>query len=360
MAKWIVSHSAFARRIPLEHVAERVGPRDLLETQLARIWEELLHVEPDVRDNFFDLGGHSLLVVSLLTRVEQVTGKRLHVADVFQSPTIESLASILRTEVAPSSSGPLVAIQPEGSLTPVFFVHPAGGSVGSYFALARALGSERPFYALEGTRPSNGTRQVESLAANYLEAIRAVQPDGPYILGGWSAGGVHAFEMARQLQASGAEIALVALLDSSPPGIDNADDRLSLLAGFAGNLGIPLDRVSDELLQSETETQLIWLLDQAHHSQSLPPDLGLDDLRRLFDLYLVDIEAIKNYDPSPASFPLLLLSAADEHEIPENIARWTHLSSNNLEIHNIPGNHLTMMRPPHIATLAKLLRQRFA
>ncbi|HKR14132.1 MAG TPA: alpha/beta fold hydrolase, partial [Pyrinomonadaceae bacterium] len=328
----------------------------------------LLHVEPDMRDNFFDLGGHSLLVVSLLTRVEEVTGKRLQVADVFNAPTIESLAVLLRGDVdLPASGpidGPLVAMQPDGSLTPVFFVHPSGGSVGGYFPLARALGSERPFYALEGTQASQtqaseAERQIESLAANYLEAIRAVQPNGPYILGGWSSGGVIAFEMARQLQERGADVPLVVLLDSVSPGAANAGDSLSLLAGFAGNLGIPIDLVSDELLQSETETQLNWLLDQAHLSQALPPDVVLDDLRHLFELYLADIEAVKNYDPPTASFPLLLLRAADEQDSPEMIARWTRLSSNRLEIQTVPGDHLTMMRPPHVTTLAEFLRECF-
>lgn len=346
-------------RTQLERVAERVGPRDSLEADLARIWEELLHVEPDVRDNFFDLGGHSLLVVSLLSRVEQVTGKRLHVVDIFQAPTIESLALLLRDEVDRSPSGPLVAVQPHGSLTPVFFVHPAGGSVGSYFSLARALGQERPFYALEGTLAGN-TRQVELVAENYVEAIRAVQPDGPYLLGGWSSGGVIAFEMARQLQTRGAEVALVVLLDSMPPGALDAVDRVSLLAGFAGNLGIPIDSVSEELLRSEPETQLDWLLDQAHRSQVLPPDLGLADLRRQFEVYLADIEAVRNYRPLAASFPLLLLRAADEDEVAEQVAGWTRLSSNKLEVHNVSGDHVTMMRAPHVATLAEFLRKRLA
>ena len=343
-------------RTRLERV-ERIGPRDSLEAELARIWEELLHVEPDVRDNFFDLGGHSLLVMSLLSRVERVTTKRLHVVDIFQAPTIESLALLLRGAEDRSAAGPLVAMQPHGSLTPVFFVHPAGGSVGSYFSLARALGPERPFYALEGTLAGD-TRQVELVAKNYVEAIRAVRPDGPYILGGWSSGGIVAFEMARQLQACDAEVALVVLLDSMPPGTLAAVDRLSLLAGFAGNLSIPLDSVSEELLRSDTETQLNWLLDHAHRSQGLPPDLGLDDLRRQFELYLADIEAVKNYLPLPASFPLLLLRAAGEDEVAEQIARWTELSSNKLEVQNVPGDHFTMMRAPHLATLAEALRKR--
>ncbi|HZN06001.1 MAG TPA: amino acid adenylation domain-containing protein, partial [Pyrinomonadaceae bacterium] len=196
----------------LERVGERVGPRDLLESQLAGIWEDLLHVQPDVRDNFFELGGHSLLLVPLLARVEDVTGKRLDVAAVFRAPTIESLATLLRQETLPEST-PLVAIQPHGSLTPVFFVHPAGGSVAVYFALARALGTERPVYALQRT---DEAMEVESLAAKYVDAILAVQADGPYLLGGWSTGGVVAFEIARQLQACGADVAVVALLDSLP------------------------------------------------------------------------------------------------------------------------------------------------
>ncbi|HKP82176.1 MAG TPA: amino acid adenylation domain-containing protein [Pyrinomonadaceae bacterium] len=347
-------------RAQLERVDERIGPRDPLESELARIWEELLHVEPDIRDNFFDLGGHSLLVVSLLARVERVTGKRLHVADIFKAPTIESLASLLRDEVDQSAATPLVTIQPHGSLTPVFFVHPAGGSVGAYFTLARALGSERPFYALEGTLAGKARREVELVAMNYLEAIRTIQPDGPYLLGGWSSGGVVAFEMARQLQACGAGVALVVLLDSGPPGTVDADDPVSLLAGFAGNLGIPINLVSEELLQSETETQLGWLLDQAHRSHALPSDVGLDDLRRQFELYLADVAAVRNYHPPAASFPVLLLRAADEDGSPETIERWTRLSSNKLEVRDVPGDHVTMMRVPHVATLADFLRNRLS
>lgn len=323
-----VDRIALRSRATTQTERERVGPRNVLETQLARIWEELLHVEPDIRDNFFELGGHSLLVVSLLACVERLTGRKLHVADVFKSPTIESLALLLRGEAQVSAS-PLIVLQPHGSLTPVFFVHPAGGSVGAYFALSRELGTERPFYALEGTPSDDKPRQIELVAANYLQAIRAVRPAGPYLIGGWSSGGVFAFEIARQLQMSGAEVALVAMLDSEAPGAVDVDDSESLLAGFAGNLGIPIERVTEEL-------------------------------RRRFDLFLADVEAVRNYDPAPASFPVLLLRAMDEPEVPETIARWSRLSSNNLEVHNVPGDHFTMMRAPHVGIVAEFLRERFS
>jgi len=370
-----------------ERVGERVGPRDLLESQLAGIWEELLHVEPDVRDNFFELGGHSLLVVPLLARVEQVTGKRLDLAAVFRAPTIESLALLLRRE-EDLSSFPLITIQPHGSLTPVFFVHPAGGSVFSYFALARALGTERPFYALEGTSTDRGPTavdgstdewlglamrgsargEVEWIAANYVEAVRTVQPEGPYLLGGWSTGGVLAFEMARQLQARGAEVALVTLLDSAAPGNKDCvvNDNPAMLAGFAVNLGVPMNLVLSapaELLQSETRTQLNWVLDQARGSQVLPPDVSIEDLSRWFDLYLADIKAVENYRPPATPIPLMLLRVKDEEDRevanPETIKGWSRLCANKLEVHSVPGDHFTMMRPPHVFKLAEILRQHF-
>ncbi|HEX5876035.1 MAG TPA: amino acid adenylation domain-containing protein, partial [Pyrinomonadaceae bacterium] len=350
-------------RTQFERVAERVEPRDLLESQLARIWEELLHVEPGVRDNFFELGGHSLLVVPLLARVEQVTGKRLNVAAVFTAPTIEALASILRDGHEQSRRTSLIPIQPHGSLTPVFFVHPAGGSIAAYFALARALDLERPVYAFEGTLAGVAEREVELLAANYVEAIRAVQPDGPYLLGGWSTGGVVAFEIARQLQTRGADVKLVALLDSVAPGDHEGEDDLDLLAGFALNLGVASDLVysaPQEVLQSGTHAQLSWVLDQACRAQRLPPDVSADDLRHPFELYLADVKAFRNYRPPASSIPLLLLRAEEERENPETIARWRRLSSDNLEIHNVPGDHLTMMRAPHVSTLAKVLSERFA
>lgn len=355
---------AFTGRKHFERDDEHVGPRDALEIQLAQIWEELLHVKPDVRDDFFESGGHSLLLLSLLARVERISGKRLRVASVLSAPTIESIAMLLRHEVDPSTSTPLVAMQPHGSLPPLFFVHPAGGSVAAYFALARALGTERPFYALEGVQRDLEGRSLETTAASYVEVIRSVEPDGPYVLGGWSTGGVVAFEMARQLHASGAHVARVVLLDSIAPGDDvgDLDDDVSIFAGFAVNLGVPLDltpEAYDEVLQSGTEAQLEWMLDHARRAGALPPDVDVDDLRRRFKLYLADVDAVKNYRPSPAAIPLLLLRAIAEPEDSESIARWCRLSAHNLEIHNVPGDHLTMMRTPHVSTVAKVLRETF-
>src|SRR5262249_47184195 len=180
-----------------------VAPRDALEFQLAQIWERVLGIYPiGVRDNFFDLGGHSLLTLSLMARIRNATGRDLPLKALFHGGTIERLAGILRREANSMSWSCLVELQTSGSRPPIFFVHPADGTVLFYADLARCLGSDQPFYGLQapglyGERPLY--TRIEDLAAHYIEAIREIQPEDPYLLGGWSLGGIVAYEMAQQL-----------------------------------------------------------------------------------------------------------------------------------------------------------------
>jgi amino acid adenylation domain-containing protein len=199
-----------------------VASRDELELRLVWIWERVLGTKPiGVRDDFFELGGDSLLAARLFARLEKLTSKRLPLALLFQAPTIEQLAGLLRdTSWSPSWSS-LVAIQPNGSKPPFFCVHAHRGNVLNFNALARHLGTEQPFYGLQargldGSGPGHST--IEEMAAHYIDEIRSVQPSGPYLLGGYCFGGKVAFEMAQQLKAQHEEVALLALIDSYAPG----------------------------------------------------------------------------------------------------------------------------------------------
>ncbi|HEV2761391.1 MAG TPA: amino acid adenylation domain-containing protein, partial [Pyrinomonadaceae bacterium] len=204
----------------LEQGREFVGPRDQFELVLCRIWQEVLGVERvGVRDSFFDLGGHSLLATRLMYRVNEWTGKRVPLSVLFGESTVERLAAYLRGGAQDSAQGALVGIQTGGEARPFFCVHPAGGNVFCYAELARGLGEDQPFYALQSkglTGAGAAHESVEEMAAAYVEELRAVQPAGPYALGGWSMGGVVAFEMARQLERAGERVALLALLDATP------------------------------------------------------------------------------------------------------------------------------------------------
>jgi len=185
--------------------------------ELSRIWEQLLGVRPIRLDqNYFDLGGDSPLAVQLFAQIEKVFGVKLPLATLFDAPTIEELARILRESSAPRWS-PLVAIQPAG-LRPLFFcVHGAGGNVLIYRELSQHLGADQPFYGLQSPG-LDGSQQpltrIEEMAALYVKEILRVQPSGPYFLGGYCMGGTIAYEMAQQLLAQGEKVALLALFDT--------------------------------------------------------------------------------------------------------------------------------------------------
>ncbi|MCP4657027.1 MAG: non-ribosomal peptide synthetase, partial [bacterium] len=218
------------------------APRDRLELALVRIWEDLLGIEPiGVTEDFFALGGHSLLTLRLQRRIAQLTCQRLSVANLFQAPTIEKQAAILRRREQ-SAPACLVPLRASGSRPPLFCIHAAGGHVACYHALARHLGSEQPVYGLQAAGLEGGglgPETFEGMAAAYLDELRVVQPAGPYHLAGWSIGGVVAFEMARQLRRQQQEVALLALLDTRAPVGVAAVDEVGLLVSFALHLGIP-------------------------------------------------------------------------------------------------------------------------
>jgi phthiocerol/phenolphthiocerol synthesis type-I polyketide synthase E len=195
-----------------------VAGSDATQRQLARIWEELLDVESIAADqNYFDLGGDSSSGVQMFAQIEKVFKVKLPLATLYEAPTIEELARIVRGEVESSGWSPLVAIQPSGSRPPFFCFHGAGGNVLNYQKLSQHLGSDHPFYGLQsqgmdGTSPLLTT--IEEMAALYVKQIRKVQTYGPYFLGGYCMGGTVAYEVAQQLRASGETVALLALFDT--------------------------------------------------------------------------------------------------------------------------------------------------
>jgi len=191
------------------------GAESPMHRVLIQIWEELLGVRPiGIADNFFDLGGYSLLAVRLLDRVEQVCGKKLPLATLFAGATVEHLAQALARNEGEDAPLPLVEIQAVGDRQPFFFLH--GDVYGGFYssAIARYLGPDQPFYVLQPHGLDGGMvpETIETMAAAHIKTLRAFRPDGPYLLGGFCNGGVLAFEMARQLQAQDQRVDLLVLI----------------------------------------------------------------------------------------------------------------------------------------------------
>jgi len=212
--------------------AEFAAPRNSVESTLAKMWTEVLDIEQvGMHDNFFGLGGDSLMAAQLVSRVHSAFQVELPLKAIFQCPTVEQMAGLVQQEEWSMPWSSLVAIQPGGSKQPFFCVP---GNLGNVFTdlgnLARHLGPDQPFYGFQDgiQNPS----QIEALAAHYLDEMRTVQPEGPYFLGGICSGGAVAFEIAQQLRAQGQAVALLALIEPTPPSVPGLRAGMSSLASI--------------------------------------------------------------------------------------------------------------------------------
>ncbi|WP_437606619.1 beta-ketoacyl synthase N-terminal-like domain-containing protein [Sorangium sp. So ce834] len=327
--------------------------------------------------SLLDLGLDSLMSLELRDRIAQGLDIKLPVNLLLEHPTVAALAErALDALSLPAPPGgergrqdggarprsPLVAIQPGGEGSPFFCVHPFGGPVLCYTELARHLGTERPFYGLQAIGLDDGAapdERIEDMAARYLEAIRSVKPAGPYLLGGWSLGGLVAFEMAHQLVRCGERVALLAMID--------------------GYITIP-----------STRERRLWQLVEA--ARMARPGMAYDELRRLDEGELTELvlDAARGVAPGFAdavqrlgaahgraarSYTMLCYGGrvvyfrAAQQPPPGPFGPVTEpygalyqpmagISSQPIEIHEVPGSHHTMLREPHVRVLAERLRER--
>jgi thioesterase domain-containing protein/acyl carrier protein len=345
-----------------------VPPRDYIELQLTRVWEQVLGVGPiSVRDSFFDLGGHSLSAVGLMTRISQVAGEKIPLATLFQRRTIEELANYMREKrLGPTISTNLVELQSGGIRPPFFCVHPVGGNVFSYVALAQLLGDDQPFYGFQSIGLREGETpltQVEQMVTHYLESLRSVQPSGPYMLGGWSMGGIVAFEMAQRLQKQGEVVSLLALFDAPAPSEFShlrEPSEAQCMLHFAEDLGLEVDRLPlDTLRQLTTDEQLTYIMQQAKLAGIVPSASAAEEITRLFRVYRANVQALFSYVASRYDGSLTLF-LPDESNRTEQLRGWRALAEGGVELHEVTGTHYTMLREPHVKHLAELLRSSVA
>jgi amino acid adenylation domain-containing protein len=211
-------------RLPLpegeHHLEPAHVPQTPLEQQLLAVWRQVLRKgNLGVDDNFFDAGGHSLLAVRLMSQVSQATGQELPVASLFYGPTIREQAALLEKKGWSPPWTSLVPVQPAGTRPPLFLVPPAASTSVRFAPLSKFLGPDQPVYGFDpvGIDGSQPHTTVEEIAEHFVEELRLLQPNGPYLLGGMCFGGHVVIEMARQLQAQSQFIPVIYIFDASPP-----------------------------------------------------------------------------------------------------------------------------------------------
>ncbi len=351
-----------------------LAPRDEVEARLVALWERTLGVEPiGVRDNFFHLGGHSLLVARLFSEIEVMFGERLPLAALFAAPTIEELAIMLQANAKTRGWTSLVTLREGGARPPLFLVHGVGGNVVGYGNLLRHLAPDQPCYAFQAKgldgREAPATT-VEEMAASYNAELRAFRPRGPYALGGLSFGGTVAYEMARQLEAEGQRVALVALFDSCPTHAQWTLERSRVRTLVKQKLGVLAYHVRAMRTRSPGEIlrylralglrqvgkvrSALWRLRRRTIPNGNAGALSLEAvLRNVEESCLM---AFRSYRPQPYRGRVTLFQAAIRGGDDEQLAAaWEHLALGGVEVVDVPGSHVTMLTSAHAEPLAERL-----
>jgi acyl transferase domain-containing protein len=369
--------------------ADFVAPATPIERELSTMWRELLGVERVGRDDdFFELGGQSLIAVRLFTRMKKRYSIDLPLSTLFEAPTIAQCAAIVAAKLgivdAPDEDGdidvtaavvseivpPPVALGEAGfrslvtiqrgneSLIPFFCVHGSGGNVLNFRDLSQAMGRSQPFYGLQSRGIDGVSRphhSIEEMAAAYLGEIREVQPEGPYLLGGYSGGGLVAFEMAHQLTAAGEEVALVVLFDTFPPQIPDRDITVAMRmrrlrderTGYLKHIVVRRVDVRRDAARLADAEEI------ARRGGTVPVELRDNYVQHSF------IRAADRYVLRAWRGHVVLMRAEEMGYEAQGLGRtygWDEVVGDGFELVEVPGDHDTLVLEPNASTLVQQLR----
>jgi thioesterase domain-containing protein/acyl carrier protein len=323
-----------------------------------------------LQDDFFDLGGHSLVAVKVMRRLEERTGKRLPITALFEAPTVEKLSAILEMDKKMARLKSLVAIKSSGSKPPLYIIHGSGLTVLVFNALAKGMDSDQPVYGMQarGLSGEDPFDKMEDIAAYYISEILEQNPDGPYCLAGYSFGGKVAYEMAKQLKAMGKEIKLLAIFDTYA---ENPEYNISMFGKMYRKIARQFPKmrfILRSLRKNPKETlqyqkrlfvgrlrdvmeRLGWVERQKTEEESFTPYANHINEKHY--------HAYKNYQITPYNGTIDLFRVRKRLYYlndPEYLG-WRPFAMRGVTIHEIPGDHKTFLMPPNDKELALALKK---
>ena len=334
---------------------QATGPRTELERDLVATWTRILEIDAiGIGDNFFDAGGQSVTAVSLLADIRSRHGVELPLSVLVAHPTIEKLARVIqeRRVIAPEL---LVSIQEGNGVVPIFCFHPVGGNVACYVELGKAFAREQTLIAVQAVglngEPNLHT-SVPDMAREYHAAIQRRRARGPYVLGGWSMGGVIAHQVADLMARAGEAVSLVFTIDSHlpPPGSDADTERV--MAWFMRDAGVLAAPAADQLcrelraLPPEERIQELW---RVARKKNWAPGLERDQFVRLWQVFAANAVALARHQPPIIEAPMLVIDASRSEEVSTS---WADLTTREVRRVLLDADHYTIVRPPRVADVA--------
>ncbi|WP_156753676.1 type I polyketide synthase [Actinokineospora pegani] len=353
---------------PSAHAPAAAGPgtRDLAERWTALVWRKVLGDKPVAVDvPFAEAGGDNAAAARLLAAVSDELGREVTAEELFATPTIAGMADAVRAELEGAGTGPVRLLGGAKGSPPLFLFHAAGSPTAVYKPMIRLLGADVACYGVERV---DELVTVEEKAAHYIELMREIQPEGPYRIGGWSFGGLQAFETARQLTALGDEVELLFLIDTiiplrktDKPTAEFLHNRLRLFIEhieqtYQVDLGLP----ESEWLGLDEDAQQDLVMQRLRERVS---GMGEAVLEHQQTSYL-DARIAERYTPTPYAGHVLLFRAKDPHPLTttldprylrtDDALGWDEFCAD-LDIVRVAGDHITVIDPPHVAVVADRL-----
>jgi acyl transferase domain-containing protein/thioesterase domain-containing protein/acyl carrier protein len=372
-------------------------PATAMEEAIAELWSDLLGVSPILRtDNFFDLGGHSLLAVQFANRLRKKTGKTLPLSALMDTPTVSALAKLIDPGAVDMRAGEIeqmadapgrgvVTIRAGGALKPLFFVHDGLGETLLYRGLALRLDHARPIYGIEPLRNADGSfahTRIAEMATNYIERMKTVQQEGPYLIAGLCAGGVIAFEMAQQLQTAGDSVAFVGIIDAADVALRKrafytTRSRLNRMRALAGSVSlITLVPALGERLVNAVRWEIGSRLERARDRRAVETIQQSDKPGAVLDPASHAIPFLKLYEVAHQRHrPVGVLSGAsvalframrgngEKDDVPyaelysDFVLGWGRRVSNVITVIPVPGGHSSVLQEPNVDTLAQCFQE---
>jgi thioesterase domain-containing protein/acyl carrier protein len=349
-----------------------VKPRTELEETLHTIWTDVLNQQYIcIEDDFYDIGGHSLLAIKLIARVNDKLGLDLDNQFLFTHTTVAAMAEAIESDdINQVGSISVLLNKGEKGVLPLHLLHPIGGTVYCYMALNQYLDKKFPIYAYQspGIKDADEVEVgIEEIASRYVDEILTQQSEGPFQLGGWCFGGVLAYEVAHQLKQKGHTVLGIHVFDTRAPIVanhpDDGDDA-TLLSWFARDLAVPHNKKLDlppELLRTiDVEEQFQFVLDKARAIGVVEETTDVVELHNFFQIYIANGMSLQMYGEHSYDINVTLYRADSEPEDYGELLGWDQLIADKLAVTDIPGDHNSIMYKPNVEVIAAELNQRLS